>query len=146
MRTFFALMAAAVLVMSSLPASAKTTHMGLAPGAHRGDFMVQYVSLIPFAPKAQRATMLWVDADQRVPMRQSLGLPIDVRIHPTDRKGIYAVQILRENGTEITEKLMGFMPNDPSATSTFVDQRIQVHFADWKKLLAQPFPKSFAEN
>jgi hypothetical protein len=146
MRTFFALVAGAVLAMSALPVSAKTTHMGLAPGAHKGDFIVQYVSLIPFAPKAKRATMLWVDADQRVPMRQYLGLPIDVRIHPMPQKGIYAVQILREDGTEITEMSIGFMPNDPTATSTFVNQRIQIMVSDYRKLLAQPFPKSFAEN
>lgn len=146
MKTLSAFLASIAMMLSVLPAAAAVTgHMGLAPGAHRGDFMIMCRTLVPYAPRDKRAAMLWIDADQRVPMRQYLGLPIDVRIHPTKEKGIYAVQVLRENGTEITEMLMGFIPNDPVTTSTFVDQRIEVSFGIWKKMLAQPFPH-FATN
>jgi hypothetical protein len=115
----------------------------LAPGAKIGKFVVMYDSLVPYAPRNRRAIMLWVDPDQRIPMRQYLGLPIDVRIHPTNEKGIYAVQILRENGSEITESLQGFQQYDPMSEATFVDQRIQVRFGVWKAVLSRPFPKQW---
>jgi hypothetical protein len=129
---------AVLAALISVPASATTTHALLAPGAKTGKFTVMYTSLIPYAPLAKKCAMLLVDEGQRVHMRQYLGLPIDVRITPDSMKGIYDVQILRENGPEITESRQGFLQEGGFSTAGFIDQRIEVSFGVTKRMLANP--------